>query len=158
MDSGITEARNYLEKLLSKGWFRHAVGSRGVKYLTELLRFVDLHNRECSVSMDLNSLMELLDDYYSAEVKIRYFLRELLRVQGDTVSLIRRVYPLLPPDIRELFDRVLSTTPQDAPNDALINGIVDALVQEMEDFKGRLTRYITWARENCTNQAYNQTS
>lgn len=152
------EARNYLERLLSKGWFRHAVGDKGVKHLTTILKFIDLQYRGCSVSVDLDTLTELLDEYYSMEIRVKYFLRELLRVQGNTVDLIRRIYPLLPTDIREVFDKVMMETPQESSNEALINNIVNALVQEMDNFKDRLINYINMAKETCTKQAYSQTS
>lgn len=158
MDDELIEARNYLEKLLSKGWFRHAVGDKGVKYLTTILKFVELQYKECSVNVDLNALTELLDEYYSAEIKVRYYIRELLRVQGNTVDLIRRIYPLLSPDVKEVFDKALRNTPQDAPDDVLINNIINALIQEMDIFKNRLIEYINMVKESCAKQAYNQTS
>ncbi|WP_252900388.1 hypothetical protein [Vulcanisaeta sp. JCM 14467] len=87
MVDGVIEARDYVAQLISKGWFRHAVGERGVRYIVELLRFVDLNYRECSVNLDLNFLMNLLDDYYNMESRIRYFIREIMRVQGyDSVA------------------------------------------------------------------------
>jgi len=53
----VLEARDYIAQLINKGWFRHAVGERGVKHIITLLRFVDTHYRACSVNVDLDFLI-----------------------------------------------------------------------------------------------------
>ncbi|MGC8543180.1 MAG: hypothetical protein ACP5NQ_04515 [Vulcanisaeta sp.] len=156
----VLEARDYVAQLVNKGWFRHAVGERGIKHLITLLRFVDLHYRGCSVNLDLDFLVDLLDDYYSTESKVRYFVRELVRVQGanDIAKRLMSTYPLLPPDVRELLDGVLKSLPSDAEPGVLVEEAVNELMKELEGFRERLISIVNAAKSQCPSQAYSQTS
>ncbi|WP_243679518.1 hypothetical protein [Vulcanisaeta souniana] len=110
----VIEARDYVAQLINKGWFRHAVGERGgIRRIITLLRFIDLNYRRCSANLDLDLLINLLDDYYNTEGRIRYFVRELMRVQGyDNVARqLINAYPVLPPDLREFLDKVAKSLP-----------------------------------------------
>ena len=155
----VIEARDYVAQLISKGWFRHAVGERGVRYIVELLRFVDLNYRECSVNLDLNFLVNLLDDYYNTESRIRYFIREIMRIQGyDSVARqLINSYPVLPPDLREFLDNVAKSLPSDAAPGALVEQAVNELLKGLEDFREKLISIINIAKSQCP-KAYNQTS
>ncbi|WP_054842152.1 hypothetical protein [Vulcanisaeta distributa] len=160
MVNEVIEARDYVTQLINKGWFRHAVGERGIKYLVTLLRFIDLNYRECSVNLDLDFLVNLLDDYYNTESRIRYFVRELMRIQGyDNIARqLINAYPALPPDIREFLDNIAKSLPSDAaPPSALVEQAINELMKELEGFREKLVSIINAAKSQCP-KAYNQTS
>ncbi len=155
----VIEARDYVAQLINKGWFRHAVGERGIKYIITLLRFIDLNYRECSVNLDLDFLVSLLDDYYNTESRIRYFIRELMRIQGyDTIARqLISAYPVLPPDIREFLDNIAKSLPSDAAPGTLVEQAINELLKELEGFREKLISMINVAKSQCP-KAYNQTS
>jgi hypothetical protein len=156
----VSEAREYVAELISKRWFRHAVGERGIKQILTLLRFVDTHHRECSVNLSLDFLLDLLDEYYNTESRIRYFIRELIRLQGpnEIAKRLINTYPLLPPDIREFMDNILKSLPSDAEPSKLTDEVMKELMKELESFRERLASIVNEAKSQCPNQAYNQTS
>ncbi|GAB6947404.1 hypothetical protein JCM16161A_15340 [Vulcanisaeta sp. JCM 16161] len=155
----VIEARDYVAQLISKGWFRHAVGERGIRYIVTLLRFIDLNYKECSVNLDLEFLTNLLDEYYNTESRVRYFIKELMRVQGyDAVARqLINAYPMLPPDIREFLDGVARSLPSDAAPGALVEQAINELMKELEGFRERLISIINAVKSQCP-KAYNQTS
>ncbi|WP_054853412.1 hypothetical protein [Vulcanisaeta distributa] len=156
----VIEARDYVAQLISKGWFRHAVGERGIKYIVTLLRFIDLNYRECSVNLDIDFLVNLLDDYYNTESRIRYFIRELMRIQGGYDTIARQLisaYPVLPPDIREFLDNIAKSLPSDAAPSALVEQAINELMRELEGFREKLVSVINIAKSKCP-KAYSQTS
>lgn len=147
----VLEARDYVAQLINKGWFRHAVGERGVRYIITLLRFVDLNYRECSVNLDLDFLINLLDDYYNMEGRVRYFIRELMRVQGydNIAKQLLSAYPVLPPDLREFLDDVAKSLPSDAAPGALVEQAINELMKELEGFREKLISMINVAKSQC---------
>ncbi len=148
----VIEARDYVAQLINKGWFRHAVGERGIRHIISLLRFVDLNYRKCSANFDLDFLINLLDDYYNTESRIRYFTRELMRIQGyDNVARqLINAYPVLPPDLREFLDKVSRSLPSDAAPGALVEQAINELMKELESFREKLISIINVARSQCT--------
>jgi hypothetical protein len=156
----VLEARDYIAQLINKGWFRHAVGERGIKHIITLLRFVDTHYRACSVNVDLDFLINLLDEYYNTEGRVRYFIRELVRVEGvdELAKRLMGTYPMLPPDVRDFVDNVLKSLPSDAKPSDMVELIMRELTKELEDFRERLVSLVNTAKSQCPNQAYNQTS
>ncbi|MGC8607320.1 MAG: hypothetical protein ACP5GZ_04530 [Vulcanisaeta sp.] len=155
----VIEARDYVTQLINKGWFKHAVGERGVKHIITLLRFVDLNYKGCSVNLDLDFLVNLLDDYYNTEGRIRYFIRELMRIRDydDVARQLINAYPVLPPDLREFLDKVAKSLPSDAAPGTLVEEAINELMKELESFRERLISIINVAKSQCP-KAYNQTA
>lgn len=156
----VLEARDYVAKLVNKGWFRHAVGELGIKHLITLIKFVDTHYRECSVSIDLNFLINLLDEYYNTESRVRYFIKELVRMQGvnELARNLMSAYPMLPPDIREFMDNILRSLPSDAKPSDMVELVIRELTRELEGFREKLASLINTAKSQCANRVYTQTS
>jgi len=151
VDPELESALEVLKSAMAKPWFRRAVGSSVIDSLRIVINHIERELIGCRVPVDLWIIEDLLDDYYAAETRIRYLIRELVRLEGG-VELLRRIvrlYPALSPDLREIVDKLVEGADPMEIKEELVEGLISMLMDALAKFRTRLMDTLNEVRKSA---------
>ena len=156
----IEDAVRELRSRISSRSFRKAVGSSVVRHIEELLNFVESRIKGCTVTIPRDEVERLIDDYYVVESRVKALVRELVEVQGGVglVERLARLYPILPPALREVLSRVMDRAlgPEE-PGGAVVEDLVREILRGLGEFRERLVRLLEMYSSRACSQSSSET-
>ena len=154
----IEEAVRELRARLSSRTFRKAIGQSVARYIEELVNFVEEVSRGCMVKVPRSEFEKLIDEYYAVESRIRALVTELVELQGGPglIERLVRLYPILPPTLREVVSRVIDRAlgVDGGVGGQAVSELVREILRSMDEFRVRLVKLL----ETYSSQACNQSS
>ena len=145
------EVREVVERLkakLRKTTFIKAVGKSTCSDIELLINFVEKDFKECNVRISTRYIINLFDKYLVLEGKVKFLLKELLRiVLRDYIHDLEKLYPLLPDDIKQVIEKYVSDVKYEVSDTSLIDNIIGLVMSNFDSFREEFQSLIKIVRD-----------
>ncbi len=145
------EIREVVERLkikLRKSTFIKAVGRSTCDDIELLINFVEKDFRECNVRISTRYIISLFDKYLVLEGKVKFLLKELLRiVLRDYIHDLEKLYPLLPDDMKQIVEKYVNDVKYGVSDTSLIDNIIGLVMSSFDDFREELQSLVKVVRD-----------